>query len=225
MIVVSVQRRSRRRPDRRRHGCRSASIPVTRVPAASAMPVHASRSPTSLSHGYAATHAASSPAPESRDVPDAAQTPSKRLIAQRLLPSTTTATEKHEGSQRIQGPFMQDVTAHRVQRPRVVQIHYPFLTGLGPHPTRVIVTFADHHPPTTVGNVFQLQTQHLTRPQPTIEHQQEDGQIPRRRHTAQQKSDVPVGERTWQSQRQPNPDGATDRLLPTRRAPRRCWST
>jgi len=65
----------------------------------------------------------------------------------------------------------------------------------------VVVSFTDRHSPPTVGQIRQLQAQHLAGTQSTVEHQKEDGEIPRRRHAPQQGVDVLTTERPGQSKR------------------------
>ena len=116
---------------------------------------------------------------------------------------------------------MQHVAIDRVQGARLVQIHDPLVAGLRPGPARVVVAFADRHPPAAVGNVVQLQAQHLAWPQPAVEHQQEHRKVPQARQTGQQRVDVLAAHRSGQPQRESDPHRAAYRLLPARCADER----
>src|SRR5664280_952071 len=82
-------------------------------------------------------------------------------------------------------PLVQHIAAHRIQRPRLVQIDYPLVPGLPTSAVRMVVALADRHPPTAVGDVVQVQTQDLPWTQAAIEHQQRHRQVPQRCHAVQ----------------------------------------
>ena len=63
---------------------------------------------------------------------------------------------------------MQDIAAHRVQRSRLVQVHHPLPAALRTSTAGMVIALADRDPPPAVGDVLQLQTQHLARSQPTV---------------------------------------------------------
>jgi hypothetical protein len=93
------------------------------------------------------------------------------LIAQRLAPAgTAAADQEHERALRIQWAFVQHVAVDRVQGARLVQVHHPLVTCLRTGAARMIVTPAHRNPAAAVGNVVQLQAQHLARTQPAVEH-------------------------------------------------------
>jgi hypothetical protein len=66
---------------------------------------------------------------------------------------------------------VQYVAVDRVQRARLMQIHDAFVACLRPGATRVIVALADRDSAATVGDVVELQAQHLARAQAAVQHQ------------------------------------------------------
>src|SRR5664280_2322078 len=115
-------------------------------------------------------------------------------------------------------PLVQHIAAHRIQRPRLVQIDYPLVPGLPTSAVRMVVALADRHPPTAVGDVVQVQTQDLPWTQAAIEHQQRHRQVPQRCHAVQHRLHLLALQRTGQPHRQPDPHRAAHRPLPARRA-------
>jgi hypothetical protein len=116
---------------------------------------------------------------------------------------------------------VQDVTVDRVQGAWLVQVDHSLVAGLRSGTARMIVAFADGDAAAGVGDVVQLQAQHLAGPQPTIEHQQKDRQVAHRGNAGQQRLDILDRHRPREPQRKPHPHRATHRLLPARRADER----
>lgn len=82
----------------------------------------------------------------------------------------------------------------------------------------MVVALADRHPATAVGDVVQVQRQHLARPQPAVQHQQEHCQIPKPLQTADELLQHRLVHRTRQPPRLPDRHRATRRLLTARAA-------
>jgi len=161
-------------------------------------------------------------AADAEPVQPAGEPASNGLVAQRFAPASPGAANKeHERAGGVERAFVQHVAVDCVQRARLMQIHHPLVPGLRPGAPRVVITLADRDSPTPVGDVVQLQAQHLAGTQPPIEHQQEDRQIPQCGETGQQRTDVPCTHRPRQPQRQPHPDRPAHRLLTARRADER----
>ncbi len=115
---------------------------------------------------------------------------------------------------------MEHIPIDRIQRARLEQVDDPFVPGLRPHaPPRMVVSFTNRDPPSAVGDMAELEPEHLSRPQGTVEHQQHHRQIPQTGHALQQRSHLRPAHRTWQPVRQPDPHLPADRLLPTRIPP------
>ena len=142
--------------------------------------------------------------------------PHQRRIRQRLAPPRAAAADQeHKRARRFGRALMQRIPADRIQRARLVHVHDTLVPRLLPHTTRVIITFADQHPPPPIGDVGQLQPQHLARAQP-------------RRASAEPSPDPAAGSgcpparppparsSAAAAARQPHPHRAADRLLAAR---------
>ncbi len=152
---------------------------------------------------------------DAQPVQAAGEPAGNRLVAQRLAPaSTRSADQEQERVLGVEGSLVQHIAVDRVQRAGLVQIDYSLVSGLGSGAARVIVAFADRDSAASIGDVGQLQAQYLPRPQPAVEHQQEDRQIAQCGEAGEQRVDVLACHWPGQPQRQPVPQHAAHRLLP-----------
>ncbi len=100
------------------------------------------------------------------------------VVTERIAPPPAPADQEHERAGRLPRPLVHHVPADRLQRPWFVQVDDPLSTRLAPRPMWVVITLADRDPPPSVGDVLQMQRQHLTRTEPAIQHEQEHRQVP-----------------------------------------------
>ena len=61
--------------------------------------------------------------------------------------------------------------ADGLQRARLVQVHDALGAGLAPRAPRVVIALADCHSASAVGDVLQVQREHLAWAQPAVQHQ------------------------------------------------------
>src|SRR6266566_4421566 len=134
---------------------------------------------------------------------------------------TTSSLATHHEQERMESiarPLVQHVAADGMQRPWRVQIDDALGAGLAARSPRVIVTFVDRYSTLAVGDVLQVQAQHLTRPQATVQHEQEDGEISQPAQTAEQCLNISCRHWPRQPPRLLHCNDATDRALAARSA-------
>jgi hypothetical protein len=106
-------------------------------------------------------------AADAEPVQPAGEPASNGLVAQRLAPASPGAANKeHERAGGVERALVQHVAVDCVQRARLVQIHHPLVPGLRPGAPGVVVTLAHRNAAASVGNVTELEAQHLAGTQP-----------------------------------------------------------
>jgi hypothetical protein len=105
-----------------------------------------------------------------------------------------------------------------------MQVDHALVTGFGPGAPGVVVAVAYDHPATTIGDVFQVQAEDLTGPQPALQHEQHDRPVAAASQLLQQGLDVGVAHRPRNPLDRLDPDRAADRTLPAGAAHERAVS-
>jgi hypothetical protein len=140
--------------------------------------------------------------------------PHQRVVAERLAASLPAATdEKHPGTFRFGGAFSHHVVVHRGQCAILQQVDHAVPARLLLHPAQVIVPFADGDPAPAVGDVLQLQAEHLARAEAALPHQLQQGPVPPRAQHPQQRRVGLRSHRTRQCLHRLDPQDPTDRTL------------
>ena len=144
----------------------------------------------------------------------AGEEPDQRRVRQRLAAARTgPADQEHELTGRLQRPFVQDVAADGVQGAGLEEVHDPFLAGLLADAARVVVAFSDRDTSMAVGDVLEMQAQHLAGAQTAVEHEQHHGQVPQPGEAVDQRRQLGVAHRSRQAGREAYSHRAPDRDL------------
>jgi len=96
---------------------------------------------------------------------------------------------------------------------RFIEVYDSLLSRFGTHSLGMILAKANHHTPSAVLNVLQVQIENLTWSQPPLEHKQNHGLVSKRSQGAKERLDLILTQRTWYSLNGFHSYGTADGLL------------
>src|SRR5260370_15236835 len=137
------------------------------------------------------------------------------MVGQRLsAPLSAAADKKQVRAVRLLGAVRHGVSAHRLQRLRLMQVRRSFGSRCRACPFRMVRAIAGRDPASGVGDVLKTKVENFAWPQSPMEHEEKHSLVPLETQGCQKLADLLIGHGTRHSLNRFDMDSPTDWSLP-----------